>query len=180
MELIEESAQNNEKETLIIPIKCPVCKLERELKFPKSVINQAKNLTTISIPKDLICEHHFQAFVDKNFMIRGYQKVDFEYAYDLVKSKKSLSKGGTGKEFYEYIVIEENYLAYKPKENQIIIEKAKIKDQFESEVKCLDKKYKMNQEDIYNEFWDFIDDTNKDFQDFIKNDGRRNKLEKLY
>lgn len=180
MELIEESSQNNEKETLAISIRCPVCKLEKALKFPKSVINQAKSLTTISIPQGLICEHHFQAFVDKNFVVRGYQKVDFEYVNDFVKSKKSLPKGRIGKEFYEYIVIEENYLAYKPKENQIVIEKAKLKEQFENKIKCLDKKYKMNREDIYNEFWDFIDETNKDFQDFIKNDNRRNKLEKFY
>lgn len=190
MELIEEkvNSQNNE---MNICISCPVCKLEKNLKFPKSVIKQAKQLTTISIPKDLICEHHFQAFVDKNFVVRGYQKVDFEYAYDLIKSKSSLPKLKDGKEFSEYIIIEENYLAYKPKENQIIIKKKENKNDFEDfsekksemknrRIKSLNEKYKMNREDIYNEFWDFIDERNKDFQEFIKNDDRRSKLEKFY
>ncbi|MEJ2277681.1 MAG: hypothetical protein P8Y70_08025 [Candidatus Lokiarchaeota archaeon] len=30
------------------------------------------------LPSGLVCEHSFQTFVDKNFLIRGYQKVDFE------------------------------------------------------------------------------------------------------
>ncbi|MFW9771769.1 MAG: hypothetical protein ACFFEO_06335 [Candidatus Thorarchaeota archaeon] len=169
MEIIEEkvNSQNNE---MTISIRCPVCKLKKDLRFPKSVINQAKQLTTISIPKDLICEHHFQAFVDKNFVVRGYQKVDFEYE---VKFKNSLPNSN-GREFSEYIVIEENYLASKPKDNQIIIER-KIRDNFENQ-----SKLKMNREDIYNEFWDFIDEKNKDFQDFIKSDKRRSNLEKFY
>jgi len=195
MELFKEKieSQNSEiNESLSISIKCPVCKFKKDLKFPKSVINQAKQLTTISIPKDLICQHHFQAFVDKNFVVRGYQKVDFEYASDLIKSNNSFRKGGNGKEFTEYIIIEENYLAYKPKENQIIIEKRNnrnvFKDFAESQSKFKEKKnkpkenvkYRMNLKDIYNEFWDFIDENNKDFQDFIENDDRRSNLEKTY
>ncbi|MFX0073522.1 MAG: hypothetical protein ACFFAO_20795, partial [Candidatus Hermodarchaeota archaeon] len=31
-----------------------------------------------SVPKGLICNHNFQAFIDKNFIVRGYQKIDFE------------------------------------------------------------------------------------------------------
>jgi len=62
-----------------VKITCPVCKVKKELSFPKSVINEARQLTTISLPKGLLCDHHFQAFVDKNFIVRGYQKVDFEF-----------------------------------------------------------------------------------------------------
>lgn len=67
---------------------CPSCKAEKELFISESIISQSKNLTTISISKDELCEHHFQAFVDKDFKIRGYQKVDFE-----IVSKKSFPKG---------------------------------------------------------------------------------------
>jgi len=35
-------------------------------------------LTTVSIPFGLICNHSFNAFIDKKFKVRGYQKVDFE------------------------------------------------------------------------------------------------------
>ena len=63
-----------------ILIVCPKCKTNKELKIPRKVVNQSKKLTTISIPSGLCCEHSFQSFVDKNFKIRGYQNVDFEFS----------------------------------------------------------------------------------------------------
>ncbi|MFX1363636.1 MAG: Rab family GTPase [Promethearchaeota archaeon] len=67
---------------------CPTCKATKEIKISTSIINKAKGLSTISIQKDQICEHHFQAFVDKNFIVRGYQKVDYE-----LNIKKKIPKG---------------------------------------------------------------------------------------
>ncbi len=61
-----------------IAIVCPICQASKKLCIPKSIINESKQLSTISIPKKLVCDHHFQVFVDKNFVVRGYQKVDFE------------------------------------------------------------------------------------------------------
>ncbi len=64
-----------------ILIKCPICKEScRKLRLPVKIINQSKQLTTVSIPSGLNCEHSFQAFVDKNFVVRGYQTVDFEFS----------------------------------------------------------------------------------------------------
>lgn len=60
---------------------CPTCKERKELKIPTKIINQSKTLTTVSIPSGAVCEHSFQSFVDKNFKVRGYQKVDFEFAH---------------------------------------------------------------------------------------------------
>ncbi len=57
---------------------CPECSNKEILQIPRQIINQSKQLTTVSIPKGIVCEHSFQAFVDKNFKVRGYQKVDFE------------------------------------------------------------------------------------------------------
>ena len=185
------SDEENYKNILIV---CPTCRGQKILQIPKKILDKNKGLTTVSIPANLICEHSFQAFVDKNFMVRGYQKVDFECASELIKSKKLSQKDGNGKdkEFSEYIIIEENYLAYKPKENQIIIERKynnnDIKKAFENKAnsvdikstllkrntkKLIDENSKMNLEDIYDEFWDFIDENNKDFQEFIQNDHRR-------
>ena len=59
---------------------CPTCKSRKELKIPTKIINQSKQLTTVSIPSGTVCDHSFQSFVDKNFVVRGYQKVDFEFA----------------------------------------------------------------------------------------------------
>ena len=81
----EKSDSQNEK---ILKFVCPVCKAEKKLKISKSILSQSQTLTTISIQRNEICEHHFQVFVDKNFKIRGYQKVDFE-----IETKKKLPKG---------------------------------------------------------------------------------------
>ncbi len=63
-----------------ILIKFPICKESRTLKLPIKIINQSKQLTTVSIPLGINCEHSFQAFVDKNFVVRGYQTVDFDFS----------------------------------------------------------------------------------------------------
>jgi len=63
-----------------ILFRCPKCSTNQKLKIPAKIINQSKQLTTVSIPSGLCCEHGFQAFVDKNFVIRGYQNVDFEFS----------------------------------------------------------------------------------------------------
>ena len=60
---------------------CPTCKTKKDLKIPTKIINQAKQLTTVSIPSGAVCEHSFQSFVDKNFKVRGYQKIDFEFTH---------------------------------------------------------------------------------------------------
>ncbi|TFG07598.1 MAG: GTP-binding protein [Promethearchaeota archaeon] len=75
----------NEK---LVKFVCPICKAEKELKISTSIITESKQLTTISIQKNEVCEHHFQAFVDKNFRVRGYQKVDYE-----IKTRSILPEG---------------------------------------------------------------------------------------
>ncbi len=61
-----------------VNIECPICRKKKKLNIPQKIINQSKQLTTVSVPSGLVCEHNFQSFIDKNFQIRGYQKVDFE------------------------------------------------------------------------------------------------------
>ncbi len=79
---IKAANMGNGQEELFetIFIVCPKCKTQRKLKVPTKIINQSKQLTTVSIPVDLCCEHSFQAFIDKNFKVRGYQQVDFEFS----------------------------------------------------------------------------------------------------
>jgi len=62
----------------LVLIECPRCHKREKLKIPKQIIGQNKKLTTVSIPSDFLCEHSFQVFIDNNFSVRGYQKVDFE------------------------------------------------------------------------------------------------------
>ncbi len=59
-----------------VNIICPECKKNKDLFIPLNSIKVSKTLTTVSIPPGYCCEHHFQIYLDKNFHIRGYQKVD--------------------------------------------------------------------------------------------------------
>ena len=77
--MTEANDANSKEELASIHVVCPSCKSKKDLRIPTKIINQAKQLTTVSIPSGAVCEHGFQAFVDKNFKVRGYQKVDFEF-----------------------------------------------------------------------------------------------------
>ncbi len=88
------------QDTKNVRIVCPICKSEKKIEISKLLINKSKNLTIISIPKDEICEHHFQAFIDKDFKVRGYQKVDFE-----IEQKAKIPKGN----FTLKIILTGNY-----------------------------------------------------------------------
>jgi hypothetical protein len=167
---------------------CPVCKINKELKIPRSIINKARQLTTVSIPKGLVCSHHFQAFVDKNFAIRGYQKVDFEVAYDLL-GKTGQEPNKNKSHLYDQIIIDGNYVEFKPIEvrklNKMKKENLYIKEEIISnpknrilESKNIDQnpvKKGLSLEEIYLEFWEFIDDNNVEFKHLIESDHRREK-----
>jgi len=44
--------------------------------IPARIIDKSKQLTSILIPIGRICDHAFIPFVDKQFKVRGYQKLD--------------------------------------------------------------------------------------------------------
>jgi hypothetical protein len=127
-----------------ILVSCPLCKAKKLIEVPQSVLEGKKQLKTISIPKGKICDHHFQIFVDKHYIIRGYQKVDYE-----------LSEGqNSGKLLSESLKIDKN----RSKGN--IAEKPK-------------KRKNMSLKDIYDEFWEYISIDNEEFKIFITKDIRR-------
>ncbi len=155
---------------------CPVCKTKKLLDVPNSVIAEAKQLTTMSIAKGLVCDHQFQAFVDKNFQVRGYQRVDFEFE-SKEKEEKILNLNHDEQEenkLFENLILEGNYLEYKPRETI-----NKNKKFLDNEV-ITSKKKEMTLEEIYNEFWEFIDKNNERFRDFIEKDLRRNQVHLIY
>ena len=153
--LAEETKMN---EDVVITLECPICRTKKGVKFPRSIINQAKQLTTVSVTKGLLCGHHFQIFIDKNFKIRGYQKVDFELSpvkkEKMQKSEKDIKKIiNNDKDLFDNLILDGNYLEYIPPD-----------------------KNKMSLAEIYEEFWDLIDDQNEEFHSFIIKDKRREKL----
>ncbi len=96
---------------------CPVCNKSKELTVPKSIVNNSSQLTTLSVPKGAACDHHFQAFLDKNFKVRGYQKVDFTFGefrdskFDTCSIPKTYIKD---KELFDNLLLDGNYLEYFP------------------------------------------------------------------
>ena len=155
---------------------CPVCKSKKSLEIPKTVISEAKQLTTMSIARGLVCEHQFQAFVDKNFQVRGYQRVDFEFENKSNDEKSSDFNSIKQDDFdlFENLILEGNYIEYKPKEIPKIIHNR------QKNRKTNFQKKNMSLEDIYNEFWEFIDENNEKFRVFINKDPRRSQNPLLY
>ena len=151
------------EETRTVPTICPICKTKKNVDLPISIVNQASNIATISIPKGLVCSHHFQMFVDKNFHVRGYQKVDLEIEINLKDGKKN------DEDLFENLLLEGNYLKYQPKMIQEDKKPTRVKQ------KIIEKSKKMINEEIYDEFWEFIEDDNAEFQEFIMKDRRRKK-----
>jgi len=165
---------------------CPVCKFVKELLVDKSIINQSKQLTTLSIPKYKICQHHFQAFVDKNFKVRGYQKVDFTFDADSIEEGNiflyNVKKDDN--EPFKNLVMKANYIEYYPDnaeshqgESQNKYNNQNKKNESSKVKKLHIEKKEMTLEEIYEQFWEFIDDCNQEFQEFIMKDQRReNKI----
>ncbi|NVM45167.1 MAG: hypothetical protein HWN79_09630 [Candidatus Lokiarchaeota archaeon] len=157
-----------------IEVICPVCKSKKVIQVPKSVVNQASQLTTISVPQDKICQHHFQLFLDKNFSIRGYQKVDFQLDPEDKKKEKRL-KPSYKDHFVDSLDL---YQTNKSENNSSkkVPEKPNFRKSRSNFEENFNKKNNMNLEEIYEEFWEFIDDNNEIFRKFIINDKKRRTL----
>jgi hypothetical protein len=163
-----------------IHVICPICKREKDISISKDIIIQAKQLTTVSIQSGLICNHHFQIFVDKNYKIRGYQKIDLEMKPKNEKALKSYSENKkvfseNDAKLFKNLILEENHIEYNPRElNEKDINPQKI---YEETLDVHVRKEEMTLEQIYEEFWDLIDDDNYIFKELIiKDRQRRNKL----
>ncbi|MFX1365071.1 MAG: hypothetical protein ACFFCE_02490 [Promethearchaeota archaeon] len=167
---ITEAKKNIDISIASIQFICPVCKTKKTLDVPKSVIEEAKQLTTMSIARGLVCQHQFQAYVDKNYQVRGYQKVDFEFE-NKVHQENVLDSSNTKQddcELIENLILEGNYVEYNPcKTIKKISNSIKNKE-------ITSQKKKMSLKEIYDEFWELIDDNNKKFKVFLRNDLRRN------
>jgi len=160
-----------------VQVICPVCKAQNTVRIPKSVINQASQLTTVSVPKGEICQHHFQLFIDKNFKIRGYQKVDFQLDSENDKKKKNL-RNDYKEKFVNSLKLYESSVS---KDNSIknVLKKTDNKKETKLIEESFNRKNHRALQDIYEEFWEFISDNNEIFQKFIIKDKKRRSLLKM-
>lgn len=89
-----------------IYLECPICHSKKMIKLPEMIIKKNKPLTTISIPKGIVCYHPFQTYIDKHFIIRGYEKIDFEFSEIDFFYKEQDSKDGNQINQVESSIIE--------------------------------------------------------------------------
>lgn len=161
-----------------IQVICPICKTRDIIGIPGSRLNKTSQLTTISIHKGLICPHHFQFFIDKNFQIRGYQKVDLELDQ---KNSETLRNGvkafrlteNKNKNLFNMLTLKGDTVKYSPLNSNKEMEKGNPNQK----VKL--KSRKMSLKEIYEEFWEFINIDNENFLEFINQDKRRKKSSML-
>ena len=168
--MLKDSFSNSELSEIDIShevnVICPICKSGEKITVPVSIINQT-GLTTVSIPKDLVCNHHFQVFIDKQFKVRGYQKVDLDLALNKNKEANIDNFNKNDNELFENLILEGNYLEYKPKKVKNIHMNSEPEKIVSNEEKLMTLK------EIYEEFWEFIDDDNSEFKEFIIKDKKR-------
>ncbi|NHJ19990.1 MAG: hypothetical protein EAX91_03525 [Candidatus Lokiarchaeota archaeon] len=76
---LKSAEENSDHKELFenIVLRCPRCGTQKMIQVPSKVITQSGMVITIGIPVGLICDHSFQAYVDKFSSVRGYQVVDF-------------------------------------------------------------------------------------------------------
>ncbi len=67
-----------EEETKGIKLFCPICKATKIVKVSKEIVKNSESILTISVPSNYMCEHGFQAYIDKWYSVRGYQRSDLE------------------------------------------------------------------------------------------------------
>jgi hypothetical protein len=157
-----------------IQVICPICNTRDLVGIPPSRLNKKSKLTIISVHKGLICPHHFQFFIDNNFQIRGYQKVDLELNQE--NSKKfgngikvfNIPEKGRDR-LFQKLIIDGNQVKFQSlNSNKSIKTRSSLKD-----IISIGKN--MTLKEIYEEFWEFIDESNKIFRELLIKDNRRQK-----
>lgn len=74
-ELVEKPLEGPSR---IIQVSCPVCRATKNVTLPNNLITETSTITTISVPRKFICQHHFVFFLDRYFEIRGYESIDYQ------------------------------------------------------------------------------------------------------
>jgi hypothetical protein len=79
---MQASAGN--EEFFKVQVVCPVCDKFEYLQIPKEgILSSKRGLSTVFVHNQLVCEHSFQIFIDKNGSVRGFETPDFELKFSL-------------------------------------------------------------------------------------------------
>jgi len=79
----------SEKRILVV---CPVCSKSGRIPVPVEVIvKKDSGATSVYIPREMICQHEFYAYVDKNFKVRDYLVLEYSLKAEALKIKSKLN-----------------------------------------------------------------------------------------
>ncbi len=79
----------SEKRILVV---CPVCSKSGRVPVPTEVIaKKDSGATSVYIPREMICQHEFYAYVDKNFKVRDYLVLEYSLKAEALKIKSKLN-----------------------------------------------------------------------------------------
>jgi hypothetical protein len=76
-----------------IQIVCPTCKTRGLIDVSKEAVDDVtRGLLAVNIAPNIICEHTFVAYIDKNMEVRNYFTADFQLELPKIKEKKRAPK----------------------------------------------------------------------------------------
>ncbi len=77
-----------------INVKCPVCFSEKIIKLPKTLFQQKKfGNIKVQVSKGLVCDKHpFILFIDNNAVVKGYEKIDFQFDIPIEEEEIELTE----------------------------------------------------------------------------------------
>ena len=62
-----------------VNVRCPVCEKDGKIEVLEDVMkNVTKGLLVVTIAKGIVCEHSFNAYIDKNYDVRDSFMIDFQ------------------------------------------------------------------------------------------------------
>lgn len=63
-----------------LEIECPVCHIDKMHTFPEDevnrILNDQRSIVKIVFQKGVICEHSFNAYINRDFLVLGYKTID--------------------------------------------------------------------------------------------------------
>ena len=75
-----------------LEVRCPTCSKRGNIEVSEEEVkNSTRGLFAVNIPEDIICEHSFIAYVDKNLTVRDTYTADFQIELPSFESKEQES-----------------------------------------------------------------------------------------
>ena len=141
---------------------CPICGKIKNISLPDRYIKKNALLTILNIPKGAICNHNFQMLLDKELNLLKCVKPEFNI--EINENYYNSNKG-----YINYVYVGKSEIQSAPSFISA--------DKLINEHKIISKSNeKFNLKKIYDEFWEFIDDKNPIFKEFILKDKRRKEI----